>query len=133
MGLTSYSRWNCIWKKPAHLRITHETTKHRPTHRCTRLVGWIWCSFKERINSSNASSFLFPWNCPVLKAKNKSWDLQNISDLSQVLSSCFFFFFFKNPSKAHVVANFVMSKSVTCCNLVHWVIQIGAKDKKWFQ
>lgn len=65
----------------------------------------------------------------MLKAKNKSWDLQNISDLSQVLSSCFFFFF-KNPSKAHVVANFVISKSVMCCNLVHLVIQIGAKDKK---
>lgn len=29
-----------------------------------------------------------------------------------------------------MVADFVMSKSVTSCNLVHLVIQIGAKDKK---
>lgn len=28
-----------------------------------------------------------------------------------------------------MVADFVISKSVTCCNLVHLVIQIGAKDK----
>lgn len=29
-----------------------------------------------------------------------------------------------------MVADFVISKSVMCCNLVHLVIQIGAKDKK---